>query len=56
MNNCRYSDREEDIRTTNSWDAFVEFLETIYFPGAAELLERKLIAFEFEVFKSCYAT
>jgi len=55
MNTYRYRNREENIRTTNSWDAFVDYLETTYFPGASELLDSKLIAFEYEAFKSCYS-
>ncbi|MCY1720165.1 hypothetical protein OU798_07415 [Prolixibacteraceae bacterium Z1-6] len=39
----------------NLWDAFVTYLETTYFPGASETLETKLIAFEYEQFKSCYS-
>ena len=31
---------------TNLWDAFVTYLDSIYFPGAAETLEKKLLAFE----------
>ena len=40
---------------TNLWDAFVSYMDSIYFPGAAETLESKLLAFEYENFKSCYA-
>jgi hypothetical protein len=39
----------------NLWDAFVNHLEQIYFPGASELLDTKTIAFEYESFKKCYA-
>lgn len=33
------------------WDEFVNYLESIYFEGAAELLDTKLIAFEYNDYK-----
>ena len=36
------------------WDAFVNYLETVYFEGAAEELDRELVNFEYEAYKSCY--
>jgi len=47
--------REEQKVKTNLWDAFVNYLDTNYFPGASETLDTKTIAFEYEAFKSCYA-
>jgi hypothetical protein len=47
--------REEENQRTNLWDAFVTHLETIYFPGASELLDKQTIAFEYQVFTECYA-
>ena len=38
----------------NVWDAFVNYLETVYFEGAAETLEPELVNFEYEAYKSCY--
>ena len=46
--------KREEKQRTNIWDAFVTHLETTYFPGASELLDKQLIAFEYEAFKSCY--
>jgi len=40
---------------TTLWDEFVNHLETIYFPGASELLDTQLIAFEYESFKQMYS-
>lgn len=34
------------------WDAFVNYLEAMYFPGAIEALDSGLIHFEYENFKS----
>ena len=47
--------REEQQVKTNLWDAFDDYLETTYFPGASELLDTQTIAFEYEAFKQCYA-
>lgn len=47
--------REEQTVKTNLWDAFTDYLETAYFPGASELLDTQTIAFEYEAFKQCYA-
>ena len=48
--------REEQKQKTNLWDAFVNHLEITYFPGASEILDTQLIAFEYESFKNCYAS
>ena len=48
--------REEQKQKTNLWDAFVNYLDSTYFPGASEILDTQLIAFEYEAFKSCYAS
>ena len=34
------------------WDAFTNHLDTLYFPGASELLDTQLIAFEYEAFRN----
>jgi hypothetical protein len=43
---------EQEANTV--WEAFVSYLETVYFEGAAEELDRELVNFEFEAYKSCY--
>jgi hypothetical protein len=40
--------------TNTVWDAFVDYLETVYFEGAAEELDKELIEFEYNSYKSCY--
>ena len=47
--------REEQQVNTNLGDAFNDYLETTYFPGASELPDTQTIAFEYESFKSCYS-
>ena len=48
--------RKELNEKTNLWDAFVNYLDSTYFPGASETLDTQLIAFEYESFKNCYAS
>jgi hypothetical protein len=44
----------EQNEKTKLWDAFVTYLETIYFPGASEILDAKLVAFEYESYMNIY--
>lgn len=46
--------KKELNEKTTLWDAFVNYLDSAYFPGASEMLDTKLIAFEYEAFKNCY--
>lgn len=55
MKSYSYNNSNEPTEKQNLWEAFVNYLETTYFPGASETLETKLIAFEYEQFCSCYA-
>lgn len=48
------SDKTTGDVKTNLWDAFVDYLENTYFPGAAVLLDKQTIAFEYESFVQCY--
>lgn len=47
--------KKEQTEKTILWDAFENYLETIYFPGASEMLDSQTIAFEYETFKACYS-
>jgi len=38
---------EIEQTTNNPWEAFLVYLESIYFEGAADLLDSKLICFEY---------
>ena len=53
MKSKSYKNSREE--KNNLWDAFVDYLENTYFPGASELLDTKTIAFEYEAFKQYYA-
>jgi len=55
MRNLTTKSKQEFITRTSLWDAFISYLENIYFPGAAESLDTKLIAFEYENFVSTYS-
>ena len=57
MKSTSYKNRREEEKTrTNLWDAFVNYLDSTYFPGASETLDTQLVAFEYESFKNCYAS
>lgn len=49
------SSKTHEPETQNLWEAFVNHIDSIYFPGASELLDTQTIAFEYEQFKQCYA-
>ena len=36
------------------WDTFINYIENMYFNGAIEELDGRLISFEFENFKTYY--
>ena len=40
---------------TSLCDAFITHLESFYFPGASELLDKQLVAFEYEIFRDIYS-
>jgi|GEM_PF-1442684 len=42
-----------EIRPT-LWEEFIQYLDTIYFEGAAELLDKELVSFEYNAYLSCY--
>ena len=53
--NSYNNSRKEQTEKTNLWDAFVNYLDSTYFPGASELLDTQLIAFEYEIFRDIYS-
>lgn len=36
------------------WDVFINYIETLYFTDTIEILDSRLISFEFENFKAFY--
>ena len=42
---------EQETRS-NLWDEFTQYLDSIYFEGAAELLDKELVSFEYHEFLS----
>lgn len=36
------------------WDSFVVHFDSLYFPGASELLDKQTVAFEYERFKNYF--
>ena len=40
--------------TNTVWNAFVEYLEIVYFEGAADELDKELVEFKYNSYKSCY--
>jgi len=47
-----------EIQETRStlWDEFTQYLDSIYFEGASELLDQELISFEYNQFISSIAS
>lgn len=56
MNTYRQRIEKAEKQRINSWDAFVDYLDSTYFKGATELLDKQLVAFEYDAFKKCYVT
>lgn len=53
MKSYRYNRIEK--QTDNLWDAFVDHIDSVYFSGASELLDKQTLAFEYSQFKNDYA-
>ena len=45
---------KQDQDNTSVYEAFVEYLNSVYFEGAAETLDKELINFEYAAYISCY--
>ena len=53
MKSLLYKNSQKEMnQTINILDAFSDYIDSIYFPGASELLDTQLIAFEYEAFKN----
>ncbi len=47
--------KEVETKYANLWDAFTSHLDTVYFSGASELLDKQTVSFEFELFRSYFS-
>ena len=54
MKSYGYNSKEEKLKT-DFWDPFVDHIESIYFTGASELLDKQTLAWEYNQFKNYYA-
>ncbi len=54
MKSYMYNRREEKLKA-DLWDPFVDHIESIYFTGASELLDKQTLAFEYDHFRNDYA-
>jgi hypothetical protein len=52
--NRKNSAAEDQENRQNLWEAFTQYLDSIYFEGASELLDKELISFEYNAYISCY--
>ncbi len=48
-------DRKKQWEQVNRWDSFINHIDSLYFSGAAELLDKKTIAFEYEHFRNYFS-
>lgn len=43
-------EKKEQIEKANLWDPFVSHIDSLYFSGAVDLLDKQTIAFEYDHF------
>jgi hypothetical protein len=55
MKSSYMNNMKDPIEKTNLWDAFTNHIDSIYYPGASELLNDQSITFEYESFKTYFA-
>ena len=46
--------KSEIVNRRLLWEPFINYIELLYFTGAIEVLDKSLISFELEEFKSYY--
>ncbi len=51
----RCKNNGEDDHNNGIWDAFVDHLNSVYFSGASEVLDKQTIAFEYDCFMNDFA-
>jgi hypothetical protein len=47
---------EDQENRQNLWEAFTQYLDSIYFEGASELLDKELVSFEYNQYISSIAS
>lgn len=47
---------EDQENRQNLWEAFTQYLDSIYFDGAVEVLDKELVSFEYSQFVSSIAS
>jgi hypothetical protein len=55
MKYTTYKNSQKELKENTTWEAFEDYLNSTYFPGASEVLDTKTIAFEYESFKRSYS-
>ena len=50
-----HSKSSDNKKKTTLWDEFINYLEQIYFEGAADILDTKLISFEYHEYCENFA-
>jgi hypothetical protein len=56
MKTYKLSKSAEHETQTNLWEEFTQYLDSIYFEGAVELLDKELVSFEYNNYISCYSS
>lgn len=46
--------QSRDKQFDSLWDAFKDHIDSVYFPGASELLDRQSLAFEYNNFQNYF--
>lgn len=56
MKTISLTKKAEPETSPTLWDEFTQYLDSIYFEGASELLDQELISFEYNQFISSIAS
>lgn len=56
MKTIRLSKAAEQETRQNLWEEFTQYLDSIYFEGALEVLDKELISFEYNQYVSSIAS
>mgnify|MGYP006967787759 CR=1 FL=1 len=56
MKTIRLSKAAEQETRQNLWEEFTQYLDSIYFGGASEVLDKELVSFEYNQYISSIAS